>query len=97
MVYAIIRFSIPQHTNNSVLCFFTSSWQIPKSLPYKKREEGREDGEIVEEKKDKISADGKAPKLEVEIKVDGKEEEEEELHSHTTVSWDQPRRSVNQW
>ncbi len=51
----------------------------------------------MEEKKDKISADGKAPKLEVEIKVDGKEEEEEELHSHTTVSWDQPRRSVNQW
>ncbi|XP_044045002.1 multiple PDZ domain protein isoform X3 [Siniperca chuatsi] len=68
-----------------------SSWQIPKSLSHKKKEEGKEDGEIVEEKKDRSSADGKVPTLEVEIKVDGKEEEEEELISHTSVSWDQPR------
>ncbi|XP_070770237.1 multiple PDZ domain protein [Enoplosus armatus] len=68
-----------------------SSWQIPKSLPHKKKEEGKEDGEIVEEKKDNSSVDGKVPKLEVEINVDGKEEGEEELHSNTAVSWDQPR------
>lgn len=45
----------------------------------------------MEEKKDKITADLKVPKL---IKVDGKEGNEEH-HPHTTVSWDQPRRSVN--
>lgn len=101
MVYVVIRFSIPQPTLiRYYFClhvFFIISWQITKSLPHKKKEEGREDGEIVEEKKDKSSADGKVPKLEVEVKVDGKEEGEEELHSHTTVSWDRPRRSVNQW
>ncbi|XP_028444944.1 multiple PDZ domain protein [Perca flavescens] len=68
-----------------------SSWQIPKSQPHNKKEEGKEDGEIVEEKKHKSSAGGKVPQLEVEIKVDGKEEREEELYSHATVSWDQPR------
>ncbi|XP_040002087.1 multiple PDZ domain protein isoform X2 [Xiphias gladius] len=68
-----------------------SSWQIPKSLPHKKKEEGKEDGITVEEKEDKISADGKVPKLEVEIKTEGKEEGDGDLHSHTTVSWDQPR------
>ncbi|XP_034750340.1 multiple PDZ domain protein isoform X1 [Etheostoma cragini] len=66
-----------------------SSWQIPKSQPHNK-EEGKEDGEIVE-KKHKSSAGGKIPQLEVEIKVDGNEEGEEELCSHATVSWDQPR------
>lgn len=51
----------------------------------------------MQEKKDKSSTDGKAPKkLEVEIKVDGKEEVDDELYSHTPVSWDQPRRSVKQ-
>ncbi|XP_070836711.1 multiple PDZ domain protein [Chaetodon trifascialis] len=69
-----------------------SSWQIPKSLPHKKKGEAEKDGETVGEKKDKSSTDGKIPKLEVEIKVDGKEEGEEELYSHTTVAWDQPRR-----
>lgn len=60
-------------------------------------EEGKEDGATVEEKKkNKSVVDGKAPKLEVEIKVDGKEDGEEELRSHTTVDWDQPRRLVNQ-
>ncbi|XP_049900116.1 multiple PDZ domain protein [Epinephelus moara] len=68
-----------------------SSWQIPKSLPYMKKQEGKKDGEIVKEKKDESSADGKVPQLEVEIKVDGKEEGDEELHSRTTVSWDRPR------
>lgn len=77
-------------------CSFTISWQIPKSLPHKKKEEGKEDGITVEEKEDKISADGKVPKLEVEIKTEGKEEGDGDLHSHTTVSWDQPRRLVNQ-
>lgn len=50
----------------------------------------------MERKKDNSNADGKVPKLEVEIKVDGKEEGEEELHSHTAVSWNEPRRLVNQ-
>lgn len=50
----------------------------------------------MEEKKDKSSTDGKIPKLEVEMKVYGKEEGEEELHSQSTVAWDQPRRLVNQ-
>ncbi|XP_059192636.1 multiple PDZ domain protein [Centropristis striata] len=65
-----------------------SSW-LSKSLPHNKKEEGKEDGVIVEEKKDKSSADGKVPQL--EIKVDGKEEGKENIHSHTTNSWDQPR------
>ncbi|XP_074486314.1 multiple PDZ domain protein isoform X2 [Sebastes fasciatus] len=64
-----------------------SSWQIPKSLAHKKKENGKEVGEIVESKKDQSSADGKVPQLEVH----GKNEGQEELHSHTTVSWDQPR------
>ncbi|XP_037621120.1 multiple PDZ domain protein isoform X6 [Sebastes umbrosus] len=63
------------------------SWQIPKSLAHKKKENGKEVGEIVESKKDQSSADGKVPQLEVH----GKNEGQEELHSHTTVSWDQPR------
>lgn len=71
---------------------------MSRSLPHKKKmEEGKEDGATVEEKKkNKSVVDGKAPKLEVEIKVDGKEDGEEELRSHTTVDWDQPRRLVNQ-
>ncbi|XP_071359492.1 multiple PDZ domain protein isoform X3 [Trachinotus anak] len=68
-----------------------SSWQIPKSLPHKNKGAGKEDGNTVEEKKSTISADGEVPKLDVEIKVDGKEEGDGELHPHTTVSWDQPR------
>ncbi|XP_035808484.2 multiple PDZ domain protein isoform X2 [Amphiprion ocellaris] len=67
-----------------------SSWQIPKFLPHKNTGEGK-DGGSVEEKRDKIIADGKVPKPEVKIKVDGKEEGDEELLSHTTVSWDQPK------
>ncbi|XP_070712653.1 multiple PDZ domain protein [Pempheris klunzingeri] len=66
-----------------------SSWQIPKSIPHKKKEEGKDYAEIV--KKDKSSAGGRLPKLEVEIKVDGKEEREEEPLSYTPVSQDQPR------
>ncbi|XP_031727827.1 multiple PDZ domain protein isoform X2 [Anarrhichthys ocellatus] len=63
-----------------------SSWQIPKSFPPKKKE--KEEGEVVDrEKKKTTGADLKAPQLEVEVKVDG----EEELRSHTAVSWDQPR------
>ncbi|XP_056222966.1 multiple PDZ domain protein isoform X1 [Seriola aureovittata] len=67
------------------------SWQIPKSLPAMNKRAGKEDGITVEEKKDTISADGKVPKLEVEIKMDGKEEGDGELYPHTTVYWDQPR------
>ncbi|KAM7394183.1 hypothetical protein PAMP_020997 [Pampus punctatissimus] len=71
-----------------------SSRQIPKSLPHKKMEEGKrkEDEGIVQEKKDTSSTDGKVPnKLEVEIKVDDKEEEDDKLYSHAPLSWDQPR------
>lgn len=79
------------------LNIFAISWQIPKSLPHKKKEEGKTDGETVEDKKVKSSADGRVPKkLEVEIKVDGKEEEDDEHYSPTPVSWDQARRSVKQ-
>ncbi|KAK1886586.1 Multiple PDZ domain protein [Dissostichus eleginoides] len=66
-----------------------SSWLIPK--PYMNKKEGNKEGQIVKEKKDRRSADGKISQLEVETKVDGKEDGEEELHFHTTVSWDQPR------
>ncbi|XP_034449156.1 multiple PDZ domain protein isoform X3 [Hippoglossus hippoglossus] len=60
----------------------SSSWQTPKSLPHDTKGEG----------KDKISADGKVPTLEVEIKVDGNEEGDAEVPPCTTlVSWDQPR------
>ncbi|KAM7419146.1 hypothetical protein PAMA_016323 [Pampus argenteus] len=71
-----------------------SSWQIPKYLPHKKMEEGKrkEDEGIVQEIKDTSSTDGKVPKkLEVEIKVDDKEEEDDKLYSHVPLSWDQPR------
>lgn len=71
-------------------CFFAISWLIPK--PYMNKKEGNKEGQIVKEKKDRRSADGKISQLEVETKVDGKEDGEEELHFHTTVSWDQPRR-----
>ncbi|XP_033986149.1 LOW QUALITY PROTEIN: multiple PDZ domain protein [Trematomus bernacchii] len=66
-----------------------SSWLIPK--PYMNKKEGNKEGQIVKEKKDRRSADGKISQLEVETKVDGKADGEEELHFHTTVSWDQPR------
>ncbi|XP_062244939.1 multiple PDZ domain protein [Platichthys flesus] len=59
-----------------------SSRHPPKSLPHETRGEG----------KDKISADGKVPTLEVEIKVDGNEEGDAEVPPCTTlVSWDHPR------
>lgn len=73
----------------------TSSWQIPKSVAFNKREDRKEDGEMVEHKIDNSSADGNVPKLEVEIKVDGKDEGEEEFLSHSTMTWDQPRRLAN--
>lgn len=49
----------------------------------------------MQEKKEESNADGKVPKPEEEIKVDGREQEEEELRSRAPSSWDQPRRSVN--
>lgn len=51
---------------------------------------------VEEKKKDSIRADGKAPKLEVAIKVDGKEERDGALYPHTTMPGEQPRRLVNQ-
>ncbi|KAF7655088.1 hypothetical protein LDENG_00060940, partial [Lucifuga dentata] len=69
-----------------------SSSQTLKCLPHSKKTEIKEDGKSVEEKKDKSNTDGTVPEVEVEVKVDNcKEEPEEELHIHTTMSWDQPR------
>ncbi|XP_026159401.1 multiple PDZ domain protein-like [Mastacembelus armatus] len=68
-----------------------SSWQIPKDLPRKNNSEGKGDDHSVEEKEAKNGADLKVPKLEVEIKVDGRETGSEEYHSHTATSWDRPR------
>lgn len=92
MVYTLIRFSTPPHTLYPYyFCFHVvASWQVPKSAAYKNKEAEGEVGLSVEEKKDNSYGDGRAPKL--EIKVDGKEEGEEELQSHTTMTWDQPRR-----
>ncbi|XP_077427995.1 multiple PDZ domain protein-like isoform X2 [Vanacampus margaritifer] len=58
------------------------SRQCPKSQPHKKGEEEP----AGQEKKEENGVDGK-----VLIKVDGNEEAED-LHSRTPVSWDQPRR-----
>ncbi|XP_055368173.1 multiple PDZ domain protein isoform X3 [Betta splendens] len=66
------------------------SWKIPKYLPQKYMG-GRKEAGSEEMKKDKISADLKVPKLEVEIKVDGKEEGSEERLPPAAVLWDQPR------
>ncbi|XP_041837745.1 multiple PDZ domain protein isoform X2 [Melanotaenia boesemani] len=66
------------------------SWQIPKALPQKNKEEEKYGG-IVQDKGDKMNADVEAPKPEVQIKLDGKEEGHEELHCDATVSWDQSR------
>lgn len=87
----LIRFSIPPHTSYPYyFCFHVViSWQIPKPAACKNKEAEGEVGQSVEEKKHSCG-DGRAPKL--EIKVDGKEEGEEELQSHTTMTWDQPRR-----
>ncbi|KAM3864766.1 multiple PDZ domain protein [Diretmus argenteus] len=65
-------------------------WQTPKSPRLKEKRGGRNDGERVEEKKVKNSAEGKVPKVEVKVE-DSKEEEEEELHSPTILSWGPPR------
>ncbi|XP_047431060.1 multiple PDZ domain protein [Mugil cephalus] len=67
-----------------------SSWQIPKSLPHKSKEEGK-DGCRAEAKSKTTNAEVKELKPEVKIKVDGKDEGEEELRSHATMSWDQPK------
>lgn len=89
-MYVISRFP-----SSIIHCVFTISWQVLKNLPHKNKGQRKEDDNTVEEKKDKISAGLKVPKLDAEIKVDGKEEGNEEHHPHTTVYWDQPRRLVN--
>ncbi|XP_030003046.1 multiple PDZ domain protein isoform X2 [Sphaeramia orbicularis] len=66
-----------------------SSWQMPKH-PHKNKEEENKYAESMEKRKDG-SADGKVPKVEVEIKVDGKDQRDEDFHSHTNASSDQPR------
>lgn len=71
-----------------------TSWKIPKDLPQRNKENGKDEGFV--ETWDKTNTDGKLLKPDVQIMVDGKEEANEELCSHTTVSWDQPKRLVNQ-
>lgn len=73
---------------------FVNSWKIPKYQHDKKGGEGKDNGSTFQEKKDKIRGDFILPILDSEIKVDGKEQENEEHHPHTTVSWGQPRRLV---
>lgn len=71
------------------------SWQIPKPVALAQRDERREDKGVVLQQMDNSSADGNIPKLEVEIKVEGDDEGEDEFLSHSTVTWDQPRRLAN--
>ncbi|XP_041641247.1 multiple PDZ domain protein [Cheilinus undulatus] len=54
-----------------------------------KKEDTKKVGERTEEKKGMGSRSSEVPKLELE--VDSQREGEEELNSHTAVSWDQPR------
>lgn len=51
--------------------------------------------EILPQQMDNSSVDGNIPKLEVEIMADGNDEGEDEFLSHSTVTWDQPRRFAN--
>ncbi|XP_072239434.1 multiple PDZ domain protein [Leuresthes tenuis] len=66
------------------------SWQIPKSLPQNNKEEEKR-RDAVQERTDKLNADVKVPKPEVQIKMDGKEDRDEELNYQATVYWDQPK------
>lgn len=74
---------------------FLFSWQIPKPVALTQREERREDKWVMLQQMDNSSADGNIPKLEVEIKAEGDDEGEDEFLSHSTVTWDQPRRLAN--
>nr|XP_054607553.1 multiple PDZ domain protein isoform X2 [Nothobranchius furzeri] len=67
-----------------------TSWQFPK-YPQKSLEK-ENDGDTVKEKREKATVDVKVPTPDVHITVDGKEENNKEFHSCTTMSWDQPRR-----
>lgn len=58
---------------------------------------GRGEREKVQGRSQESRVDGEEPKLEVAIKVDctDEDDEEDELYSHNILTWDQPRRSVN--
>lgn len=71
------------------------SWQIPKPVALAQREQRKEDMGMVLQQMDNSSVDGNIPKLEVEIMADGDDEGEDEFLSHSTVTWDQPRRFAN--
>ncbi|KAM4750064.1 multiple PDZ domain protein-like isoform 2-T3 [Anableps anableps] len=69
-----------------------TSWQIPKSLQIPpKSNEKEKDGDAVKQRGDKTNECVKV-KSEVKIKVDGKEEDNEELCLNAPWSWDQPKR-----
>ncbi|XP_037530276.1 multiple PDZ domain protein [Nematolebias whitei] len=67
-----------------------TSWQVPKYLPPKNKENGR-NGDTVKETTDKTNIDGRFPRPDVQITVDGKDEKKDELCSHTAGCWDQPK------
>lgn len=50
--------------------------------------------EDVKERADKTNEGVKVKNPQVKIKVDGKEEDNEEVCSHAAWSWDQPKRSA---
>ncbi|MED6235845.1 hypothetical protein ATANTOWER_001096 [Ataeniobius toweri] len=69
-----------------------TSWQLPKSLQIPPNSKEKEkDGDTVRESGDNTNEDVRVKNPEVKIKVDGKEEDNEELCSHVAWSWDQPK------
>ncbi|XP_047221937.1 multiple PDZ domain protein isoform X3 [Girardinichthys multiradiatus] len=69
-----------------------TSWQLPKYLQIPPNSKEKEkDGDTVRKSRDKTNEDVRVKNPEVKIKVDGKEENNEELCSHVAWSWDQPK------
>ncbi|XP_032419189.1 multiple PDZ domain protein [Xiphophorus hellerii] len=66
-----------------------TSWQVPKSL--QKSPNSKVEDEDVKERADETNEGVKVKNPQVKIKVDGKEEDNEEVCSHAAWSWDQPK------
>uniref|UniRef100_M4ACC1 Multiple PDZ domain protein-like n=1 Tax=Xiphophorus maculatus TaxID=8083 RepID=M4ACC1_XIPMA len=66
-----------------------TSWQIPKSL--QKFPNSKAEDKDVKERADETNEGVKVKNPQVKIKVDGKEEDNEEVCSHAAWSWDQPK------
>ncbi|XP_043971135.1 multiple PDZ domain protein isoform X1 [Gambusia affinis] len=67
----------------------SASWQIPKSL--QKSPNSKVEDKDVKERADETNESVKVKNPQVKIKVDGKEENNEEVCSHAAWSWDQPK------